>query len=155
MIITIIVVLLFILFMWKVDTFKFTAVTFTLWLFAIFGLAVILLLGIIFPLQGYEKPVLEEEIELVSINVNQEDEPVYVIKSNGAYSYMYEGGKYYKIERVPSEYVIEEKSKDCKKPVLKIYYIKARKGIWSFAKGCDKTTYVFYVPEGTIAKAKN
>ena len=60
--------------------------------------------------------------------------------------------KYYKVGDIVNN-VRAIESKDCEKPVLKVYKTKAKKGIWTFALGSDKTEYVFYVPEGTIARS--
>ena len=120
-------------------------------------------LGLFSPMQGYKEPVLQKEIEIVSLNnatASQGHGGIFYVSVSGenVYSYRYEvenkyevTGKSYVVATV-SENVTEIESKDCEKPVLKIYKREARKGIWTFSLGESITEYVFYVPEGTIVR---
>ena len=113
---------------------------------------------------GYKEPVLVDEIELVSLNNTVSSEGggnmFYVsVSANNVYTYRYEvkdkynlGGKSYEMATL-SDNVTEVESKECKKPVLKVYEKKPKRSWITFAFGSSsKVEYVFYVPEGTIKK---
>lgn len=105
-----------------------------------------------------------EEIPLVNISLTPEKEnKCYVTLDNeNVYSYRYQvtdfnkvvDGSYaetaYRVDTV-SGWVTEIESSECTTPTL---YIRKYKNTWGvFRVGLDYTTeYVFYVPEGTIAK---
>lgn len=114
------------------------------------------------PISGYEEFVQQESYELKPIY-----EPnIYVMEDSSglvtckhviekqhpeaeeAYGkYTYSPVNYNSIEIV----IIEEGTK----PIMKKYHSKARKTIWTFAMQCDKTKYVFYVPEENIERWQN
>ena len=115
--------------------------------------------------QGYTEPILKYEVELVSLNntigSHGGGNLWYVaISSRNVYTYRYEindkyniGGKAYKTNTLFGN-VTEIESKECTKPVLKVYEREPIKNKWiSFSIGAKpKTEYVFFVPEGTIQK---
>ncbi len=81
------------------------------------------------------------------------------VSASNVYTYRYEvkdkydlGGKSYETD-TKSENVTEVESKECTKPVLKIYKRKPKRSWITFAIGQpSKLEYVFYIPEGTIQK---
>lgn len=115
--------------------------------------------------QGYTEPILKYEVELVSLNNTIGSQGggnlwYVTISSGNVYTYRYEindkyniGGKAYKTNTLFGN-VTEIESKECTKPVLKVYEREPRKNKWiSFSIDAKtKTEYVFYVPEGTIQK---
>ena len=136
-------------------------ITFFVFLLLVLGSFV---LGIFAPIQGYkDEAIFEKEIELVSLNNTTASEGsgglFYVsVSGENVYSYRYEivdkygiSGKSYKVGTV-SKNVTEIESKDCSKPVLRVYKRKPKRGIWTFAIGSTITEYVFYLPEGTIVR---
>ena len=131
----------------------------------IIGIIAVLLLGALgrSSISGYEEPVLKEEYELKPIY----ETGTYIIEdSNGAITckHIIENehpeavesyGKYtYSPIDFESmvEVVVTEKGS---KPIMNKYFVKARKTIWTFAVNCDKTKYVFYVPEENIERWQN
>ena len=113
---------------------------------------------------AYRDPVLVDEIELVSLNNTVSSEGggnmFYVsVSASNVYTYRYEvkdkynlGGKSYETD-TKSNNVTEVESKECTKPVLKVYERKPKRSWITFAFGhSPKTEYVFYVPEGSIQK---
>lgn len=114
-------------------------------------------------ISGYEEPVLQETYELKPIY----ETGTYIIEdSNGAITCKHviknehpeaieSYGKYtYSPIDFESmvEVVVTEKGS---KPIMKKYFEKARKTIWTFAVNCDKVKYVFYVPEENIERWQN
>ena len=109
-------------------------------------------------ISGYEEPTLQKEFELKAIY----DPNTYIIEdSDGSVTCKHiitsehpeaieSYGKYTYNGNV--EIVVTEKGS---KPVMKEYLEKARKTIWTFALDCNKTKYVFYVPEETIERWQN
>jgi len=130
----------------------------------IIGILCVMILGALSqaPISGYEEIVLQETYELKPIY-----EPnIYVIEdSNGDVTcnhiiknehpeavesygkYIYSSINYDSVEVVVA--------KEGSKPIMKKYYAKAKKTIWTFAVHCDKTKYVFYVPEENIERWQN
>lgn len=118
------------------------------------------------PLQGYNAPKLSKEIELLPLKEVDESENVcyidkYMRKEEVLFlRYAYDNSKAYNLGGVAYEekyvrwkYSKIYESKDCSKPILKIYVAKAKKGLFTY--DLFKTReyeYVFYVPEGTVAK---
>lgn len=109
-------------------------------------------------ISGYEEPVLNQEYKL---GVIYEPDTYIIQDSSGAVTckHVIESnhpeaiksyGKYTYNEDV--EIVVTKKGS---KPVMKKYLVKARKTIWTFAVKCDKTKYVFYVPENNIERWQN
>jgi len=114
-------------------------------------------------ISGYEAPITQEEYKLKPIY-----EPnIYVIEdSNGAITCKHviknehpeaveSYGKYTYFPIVFEsmvEVVVTEKGS---KPIMKKYFEKAKKSIWTFAVNCDKVKYVFYVPEENIERWQN
>lgn len=130
-------------------------------IFLVFGIVV----GLVWPANEYTEPALKREVELVTLNNNISSQGsgglFYVsVSANNVYSYRYEvedkynlGGTSYETATL-TDNVTEVESKDCKKPVLKIYEKKPIKNMWISFSLLDSTIkeYVFYVPEGTIQK---
>lgn len=93
---------------------------------------------------GYEEPVSYYETEVVSVKVDtSKKEKTYLYKyavenntefSGDAYEYDIANGN-----------VTEVISKDCEKPILKVYVQKSKGKCFAFNK--DKYSYVFYLPE--------
>lgn len=127
------------------------------------GLAISFILGLSFPVSGYNDWELIEETELVSLSnstVSGSEGLIYVSRSvDNVYTYRYEidsefgtnTSKEYTTKTV-SENVEEIEDPNCKVAVIRKYTRTAKKTIWTFGLGCDETKYVFYVPEGTILK---
>ena len=118
------------------------------------------------PLSGYEEPVKAAEVELVSLSnaiASEGRGRIYVsVNAENVYSYRYEvesdvvekEGKIYKANTISGSdgEILEVETTDGTKPMLVKYAQKGKKSIWTFALGCEKYTYIFYVPEGTIVK---
>lgn len=133
-----------------------------LFVVGLFGLAVAFGFGIS-SISGYEEPVLQETYELKPIyepstyiiedssgavtckHVIKNEHPE-AIESYGKYTY-----SPIDFESMVGVVVTEKGSK----PIMKKYFEKARKTIWTFAVNCDKVKYVFYVPEENIERWQN
>lgn len=109
------------------------------------------------PILGYEEPVFQKEYEL---QVMYEPDVYIVQDSDGSVTCRHnmisfdEDNEYYSnytyyenVEIVPVE--------DGSKPILRKYFVKAKKSILTFALSNDKMKYVFYVPEKNIEKWQN
>lgn len=128
----------------------------------LFGIGVIAI--IIFPfigtaaISGYEEPIIQAEYELVPVYEPDtyiiedskgavtckhiiENEHPEAVKTEGLFTY-----------KENAEIVVTEKGS---KPIMKKYFTKAKKTIWTFALDCDKVEYVFYVPKENIEKWQN
>ena len=127
--------------------------------------------GLLGPASEYNDWELAEEIELVSLAENtvlDEKTNIYVYRlAENEYTYRYEidsqfgteTSKEYEVKTLLIEEDIrhlttveEIEDSNCEKPLLKVYKRKGKPTIWTFARGYENTKYVFYVPEGTIAK---
>lgn len=129
-----------------------------------FGLLlVVLFLGFNAPLSGYTEWKQQDEIELVSLSnslASGGTGTIYVsLSSENVYTYRYEIESEFGTEtskeyetNTASDNVEEIEDPNCEIPVLRIYTRKGKMSIWTFALGNKETKYVFYVPEGTIAK---
>lgn len=124
-----------------------------------------LVLGLFLP-TGYKDEELVEEIELVSLSnsTSAEGEGIIYVSITGenSYSYRYEVDSKYGTT-TSKEYVVETISKkngnivevedpNCEKAVIQRFVKKSKITIWSFGFGGSETTYVIYVPEGSISK---
>lgn len=127
----------------------------------------VMLIGLFDPLSGFEESKLEEQVELVSLSNSVASEGggmLYVsVNAENVYSYRYEvesdvpekEGKTYKTGTVSEDEnieILEVETTDGSKPILAKYVAKGKKSIWTLALGAEKVTYIFYVPEGSIAK---
>lgn len=124
-----------------------------------------IVLGLFFPVKEYTEAVLISEVELVTLNNNISSQGsggvFYVsVSSTNVYSFRYEvedkynlGGNSYETATLTKN-ITEVESKDCNKPVLKIYEKRPIKNKWISFSLFDFPIkeYVFYVPEGTIQK---
>lgn len=124
----------------------------------------VLLSGI--PLQGFEAPTLYEEKELLQLKDVSETENVYFVDEYNStdgtlfLKYAYDNSKIYDIDHIFYEeksvawkYSKIFESKDCSKPILKVFVIKPKKGLFTFdILKIREYEYVFYVPEGTVIK---
>lgn len=122
-------------------------------------------IGLCYPAKEYTELTVVSEVELVSLNSNVASQwrggLFYVsVSADNIYSFRYQvdnkydlSGSAYETDTL-SNNVTEIESKDCKKPVLKIYESKPIKNKWISFSLFDETIkeYVFYVPEGTIQK---
>jgi len=127
-----------------------------------------ILSGLWSPAKGYTESILIDEVELVTLSNNIASQAsgglFYVsVSPTNVYSFRYEvedkynlGGKHYETDTLTNN-VTEVESKECKKPVLKIYEKKPIKNKWiSFSiSSAPIKEYVFYVPEGTKQKEIN
>lgn len=118
------------------------------------------------PLSGYEESIKTSEIELVSLSntiASEGSGRIYVsVNAENVYSYRYEvesdvvekEGKTYKANTISSSdgEILEVETTDGSAPMLVKYVAKGKRSIWTFAVACEKATYIFYVPEGTIVK---
>lgn len=139
----------------RVDNFAVIVIIFVL----LSGLAI----GLVFPVSGYTDWEQIDEIELVSLSNSLGTESsgfIYVsLSANNVYTYRYEvesqfgtnSSKEYKTGTL-SNNVTEVEDPNCDIPVLRIYERSGRKTIWTFAFRTNEYSYVFYVPEGSIAK---
>lgn len=123
-------------------------------------------LGLCVPFSGYNDWKLIKETELVSLsNASASGGTgfIYVsLSADNAYTYRFEvdstfgtkSSKEYKTSTIINDYneVIEIEDPACQKPMLMEYNRTAKKSIWTFGLLADETSYVFYVPEGTINK---
>ena len=122
-------------------------------------------LGLFAPFNGYNDWELIKETELVSLSnasVSGGTGFIYVsLSADNTYTYRFEVDstfgtkslKEYKTATIVNDdNVIEIEDPACQKPMLMEYNRTAKKSIWSFAFLADQTSYVFYVPEGTINK---
>ena len=127
----------------------------------------VVLSGLFDPHSGYEESKLEEQVELVSLSNSVASEGggmLYVsVNAENVYSYRYEvesdipekEGKTYKTATVSEDEnieILEVETTDGSKPILAKYVAKGKKSIWTLALGAEEVTYIFYVPEGSIAK---
>lgn len=101
------------------------------------------------------------EIPLVSLSNSTENVGFYVqLSTNNVYSYRYkvdsefgtETSNNYVTRTLSGSNIIESEDPNCTSPALQIFKRKAKITIWSFGLLDSETTYVFYVPEGTISK---
>ena len=125
-------------------------------------------LGLFYPLK-YGNKELIKEVNLVPFK----NETLYqgkgysyiLISANGDYLYRHEiesefntkTSKAYEIGKVSNvdlKHVTEIVDKKCKKPVLRIYKSDSLMTPFTFGLERNKYEYVFYVPVGTIKKAK-
>lgn len=122
-------------------------------------------LGLFLP-TGYKDEELVKEIELVSLSnsISTEGKGLIYVSITGENSYLYR----YEVDskygtKTSKEYVVETISKkdgnivevedpNCKKAVIQKFVKKSKITIWSFGFGESETTYIIYVPEGSIAK---
>ena len=124
-----------------------------------------IVLGLFFP-TGYKDEELVEEIELVSLSNSTSTEGkgiIYVsITGENSYSYRYEvdskygttTSKEYVVETISKKNgnIVEVEDSNCEKAVIQRFVKKSKITIWSFGFGGSETTYIIYVPEGSIAK---
>ena len=129
------------------------------------GIIASLYLGLCYPFNGYNDWELIKETELVSLSnasVSGGTGFIYVsLSADNAYTYRSEvdstfgteSSKEYKTTTIVNNgNVVEVEDPDCQKPMLMEYKRTAKKSIWTFGLFCNETSYVFYVPEGTINK---
>ena len=124
--------------------------------------SVILIILILFPIEGYSKPQCVSEQPLVALRLEDESEKTYYIIEGqyGKCTYALDKSDEYGLEG--EAYKQEEKSeplvgsleiyesKDCTQPILKTYKTRPYRGTFAIAPFSTKTKYVFYVPEGTV-----
>lgn len=114
---------------------------------------------------GYKDPVMEEQVDLISLSDSVSSEGgglLYVcINSSNVYTYYTQiesefagKNKAYKSETISGEnyevIVVEEKK--CENPRVIKYFKDSKATFLSFGFAAGKTYYVFYVPEGSIAR---
>ncbi len=130
------------------------------------GIVLSIHLGLFCPISGYNDWELIKETELVSLSnasASGGSGFIYVsLSADNAYTYRFEvdsafgtsSSKEYKTATIinSDNDVIEVEDSECQKPVLMEYGRTAKKSIWTFGLASDETSYVFYVPEGTISK---
>lgn len=134
-------------------------------LIGFFGIILSIFLGLCYPFSGYNDWKLVKETELVSLSnasISGGTGLIYVsLSADSAYTYRFEvdstfgtrSSKEYKTATiVNSDNVIEIEDSDCQKPMLMEYKRTAKRSIWTFGLFEHETSYVFYVPEGTISK---
>lgn len=117
--------------------------------------------GLFSTVSGYKEPELIKEIELVTLSNSTasvgKGTCLYVeVSASNVYSYRYEvpntsevEGKMYEVATVSGN--VKEVETNTDKAVLRIYKIKGKMSVWTFAIGRKKTSYVFVVPEGSIS----
>lgn len=124
-----------------------------------------IVLGLFIP-TGYKDEELVEEIELVSLSNSTSAEGkgiIYVsITGENSYSYRHEvdsnygtaTSKEYVVETISEKdgNIVEVEDPSCEKAVIQRFVKKSKITIWSFGFGGSETTYVIYVPEGSITK---
>lgn len=122
-------------------------------------------LGLLLP-TGYKDEELVEEIELVSLSNSTSAKGkgiIYVsITGENSYSYRHEvdsnygttTSKEYVVETISEKNgnIVEVEDPNCEKAVIQRFVKKSKITIWSFGFGGSETTYVIYVPEGSIVK---
>ncbi len=128
-----------------------------------------ILAGLFIPTGGYNPPKEVQTIELQALpsqtSSDKKDENYVLVISNNEYLYSLpiesehaeNGSKAYTTKTVSEDSniagstvieVIEEEN--CQTPRLTEYLQKSKITFWSFGLLHRKTTYVFYVPEGTV-----
>lgn len=136
-----------------------------MFLIGFIGIIISILLGLCAPFNGYNDWKLIKETELVSLSnasVSGGTGFIYVsLSADNAYTYRFEvdstfgtkSSKEYKTTTIiNNNNVIEIEDPACQKPMLMEYNRTAKKSIWTFGLLANETSYVFYVPEGTINK---
>lgn len=111
---------------------------------------VIMLVGFVAPLSGYNEYIVQEETKLSSIALNKDNSDIYIIKlENGDNIYKDIEDKNLKIyDKSLKLEIIEEEN--CLNPRL-VHYFRPIKVSWvtlGLATFGDK--YVFYIPKGSI-----
>lgn len=116
---------------------------------------------------GHDEWKLIEEKELICFSHKSDSETAsdtYLLFSEeNAYMYRYQvesklganTSKETQIETLVNEEVEVIEEINCDTPVLRMYERKGTKNNWKFIKLPKQTKYVFYVPDGTIAKSVN
>lgn len=118
--------------------------------------AVISVIAIFIPFEGYEKKECEREIDLIKLNrENCKDCYVYPKGKKAIYAYDNSGeynlsGEAYEEDYVRGKIKIYE-SDECTDPILKIMKHKPDRNLTSIALFATRTEYVFFIPTGTVA----
>ena len=129
------------------------------------GIILSIFLGLCYPFNGYNDWKLIKETKLISLSnstVSGGTGLVYVsLSADNAYTYRFEvdstfgtkSSKKYKTDTIVNDNNITEiEDSKCQNPMLMEYERTAKKSIWTFGFLSNETSYVFYVPEGTINK---
>ena len=126
---------------------------------------VAIFVSIFHPFDGYTDWELVEETELVTLSdtsVSGDIGPIYLSLSGNTYTYRYEEvdstfevnskfGTKSTTSHISAYDVTVIEDPECQKPVLMEYGRTAKETLWNFSFCCE-SSYVFYVPEGTISK---
>ena len=122
-----------------------------------------IVIGVFEPISGYKEWELIRETELISLSndiASGGTGRLYVsLSADNVYTYRYEissefgteTSKEYKTTPLTGKDVEEIEDPNCEVPVIRVYQRDAKRTIWTFGV-YGETKYVFYVPEGTIAK---
>ena len=132
------------------------------WEFILVSFSIVVLISL--PLQGFNEKMLSYEVELIPLKQSSENKcyiTQYASETDTLYyKYAYDNSKEYEIDgilyqeenvRCISSKVYE--SKDCSKPILKVFVREPKTGLFTLNLFSYKEyEYIFYVPEGTVIK---
>lgn len=111
--------------------------------------------ALVIPIEGYNAPVLTNEVVLLPLKSEETQEIYYVEKNNSVFIYAYDNsqkygldGGAYEEDRVSGIIKIYE-SAECKVPILKVFSTSRKDSWFTLCPMYTTKEYIFYIPEGT------
>ena len=125
-------------------------------------LSLIFILCILLPIDGFEERENTEEMELLKLRRGSKKQSYYLeMLDKNNVIFAYDNSDMYDLEGIAYEEGYRKgkikiyETEFCEEPVLKTFVTKPTRGVFTFAPFSTKREYVFYVPEGTVIRAKD